>query len=82
MQNVKTRRKNQSDNKRLQYEHQCAICKGWFPASNIDIDHIKAEGHLTSESDFGAYCVFLFFGKLQKVCKPCHKVKTKTERGK
>ena len=76
----KTKRKNKSDNTRLKYEHQCAICKKWFPQKETHIDHIHAAGKLLCKEDFGPYCVFMFFSELQKVCKPCHKIKTREER--
>lgn len=77
---VQNRRVNQSDNKRLKYEHQCNHCKQWFPQKELQMDHIIPRGRFQSEQDWGfverTYC---YREGLQKLCKPCHQIKSNRE---
>ncbi len=85
------RRVYQGDNKRQRFEHQCNICKEWFKQSEVQIDHIiPCGGFFTpmyeiDEVAFKHFCYIMFCGPLQKLCKPCHNVKTaqdaKVKRG-
>lgn len=75
---LKARRNNKSANKRLKYEYQCAICKGWHPDKNIEVDHIIPAGSLRSGDDLKQFVERLFVEKegLQVLCRECHKIKT------
>ena len=75
------KRKSQSDNKRLKWEFQCALCNEWFPQKQISIDHIVPCGTLKSFDDLPEFCRRLFVGtsKMQALCKPCHDNKTKDD---
>lgn len=71
-------------------EHHCQVCNTWVKASvggenNIDVDHIipVIDIHDTSGKvqDWNVYKARLVCDKsnLQRICKPCHKAKTKKE---
>ena len=60
----------------------CAICKGEFPAKDVQIDHISPV--VDPEQGFISWDVFierLFCDadNMQTICKPCHKIKSKKE---
>lgn len=71
-------------------EYSCQVCNQWVRASvggksNIAVDHIIPV--IDDESGFKDWNVFhdrLFCEKknLQRICKPCHQVKTNAERNK
>jgi len=67
--------------KRYKTEYQCAHCKEWFKAAEVQVDHIVPAG---SDADWNKFIEGLFVGvdKLQVLCKPCHAIKTKKERKK
>ena len=71
------RRPNQSDNKRMKWEYQCAECRGWFRDDEVDVDHIVECGTLNRETA-GDFIERLFCEAkgLQLLCKGCHKQKT------
>lgn len=73
------RRDSQSENKRLKYEYQCAICKGWFPEKEIEVDHIIPAGSLRCGDDLKAFVERLFceMDGLRVLCEACHAVVTK-----
>jgi hypothetical protein len=76
------RRKYVGDNKRQRFEHECNICKNWYKQDEMQIDHIVPAGsflELTPKC-IGEFAYKLFEGRLQKLCKACHKIKTKEER--
>jgi hypothetical protein len=79
---AKTKRPNKSDNKRLKWEHKCNICKKWFPAKEISVDHITPCGTFLKDEHWKTFGPALFCSrtKLQKACKGCHNIKTKQER--
>ena len=68
--------------RRHKFEYMCAQCKGWFQQKEIQVDHIIPAGALNCHEDLKGFVARLFVGvdKLQIMCKPCHKVKTKEER--
>jgi len=78
---VLARRPNKSENKRLKYEYQCAICSMWFPEKEIEVDHIEPVGSLRSGNDLKDFVQNLFceVDKLRVLCEPCHKKVTKQQ---
>jgi 5-methylcytosine-specific restriction endonuclease McrA len=82
MNDPKTKRKNKSANKRLKYEHKCAMCKQWFPQKETVIDHIVPCGTFLCPADWATFGPNLWCDRsnLQKICKVCHAAKTKLER--
>lgn len=69
--------------KRQAKHFQCAECKGEFPSSQIQIDHIDPV--VDPEKGFEGWDVmvermFCDSEGLQVLCKPCHKVKSQTEK--
>lgn len=75
-------RPSQSDNKRLKYEYQCAICKGWFPKKEVSDDHIIPCGSLKSFDDLPGFVERLAVGVKgrQCLCITCHSEKSKRDR--
>ena len=73
-----SRRPNQSENKRLKWEFQCRKCLQWFPAKEIEVDHIVPVGTLRSFDDIGGYVQRLLceVDGLVVLCKQCHHSKT------
>lgn len=65
------------DNKRQKYEYLCAICNNYFPAKEVEVDHIVPAGKLGSYEDLPGFVERLFCSKegLRVVCKPCHKAR-------
>lgn len=63
-------------------QYRCAICREFFPAKEIRVDHIVkvvgAKG-IDSWDDFIS-ALFCDATNLQILCVPCHKEKTKQER--
>lgn len=74
----RARRPNQSSNARLKWEYQCADCKDWFPAKEVEIDHINEAGSLTCADDLPGFVERLFceVDGLQVLCTTCHNKKT------
>lgn len=71
------KRPYKGDNPRLKWEYQCKKCKKWFPAKNIEIDHIKEVGSLKSGDDLKGFVERLFAENgFQVLCKKCHNKKT------
>jgi len=64
------------------FEYQCEACRGWFPNSQIEVDHINPAGSLKTFDDLPGFVERLFCEEdnLQLICKPCHLKKTKEER--
>lgn len=71
-------------NNRQKWEYQCAVCKGWFKATEVAVDHIIPCGTFLKPEDWVTFGPGLFCGvdNLQILCKDCHKIKTKLERAK
>jgi len=76
------RRPNQSDNKRMKWEYQCAHCHKWFPDKQVQIDHIAPVGKLNCMDDVVPFIERLVVEKdgFQVLCRDCHQVKTNKER--
>jgi 5-methylcytosine-specific restriction endonuclease McrA len=77
------RRDNQSDNPRLKFEYQCAVCTNWFPEKQTIIDHIIPAGTLTCADDLPSFVERLFCEQegLRCLCKECHQKITNLQRG-
>lgn len=78
-----SKRPYKGTNKRLKWEYQCSKCKKWFPAKEIDVDHIIPAGSLKSAKDLPAFVEKLFIevDGLQLLCKKkCHAEKTIKDR--
>ena len=74
------RRKNQSANKRLKWEFQCAHCTDWFQQKHISVDHITPWGSLMDLSHEEAWARLLVsVDQLQILCKDCHDKKSASE---
>ena len=62
---------------------QCVFCKEWFPGSKLEVDHkVPSNGCNSFETaeQFLWYCGGLTSECFQLSCKPCHKIKTESER--
>ncbi len=73
-------RPNQSANKRLKTEFQCAHCKKWGARSECEIDHITECGSLKSYEDIPEFLKKLLPedpSAYQILCVGCHKIKTR-----
>lgn len=68
--------------KRRKKERQCAYCKGWFPTTGVQADHIVPAGKLSSWEDLVPFVQRMFVGieGFQCLCTACHNVKTQEER--
>lgn len=78
---IDSRRKNQSDNKRLKWEFQCNSCKEWFPDKETQVDHIVPVGSLRCSEDLAGFVERLTpEDGFQILCIPCHQQKTNKER--
>jgi len=76
-----SRRTNQSSNKRMKWEYQCAHCEGWFKDKDIQIDHVAPVGTLKCEDDLVPFLRRLTVEDgFQVLCKECHQIKTNKER--
>jgi len=77
------RRKNQSENKRMKWEYQCAHCKQWYKGDDVQVDHVTPVGSLKDLRDLPIFVKKLAaegVESYQVLCKPCHKVVTAEER--
>lgn len=61
-------------------KYQCAACKQLFKLKETDGDHIDPviDPH-TGFTTWDSYIERLFLGRIQVLCKPCHKAKTSAE---
>lgn len=78
----KARREYKGENKRQKYEYQCNVCKEWFKATDVQVDHKIPAGSLKGYEDLPGFVERLFCNELQIICKPDHKIKTAKERRK
>jgi hypothetical protein len=72
-----------TENKRLKVEYQCASCKNWFARKNVEIDHKIPCGTLTEYEHIPDFIKKLAAENVEDydvLCKPCHLSKTLTER--
>lgn len=62
---------------------QCNVCKGTFRISDIEVDHIKGNHSLKSLADIQNFImgiVLVTYEDLQLICKPCHLIKSYSEK--
>lgn len=62
---------------------QCALCWETVKASDAEVDHIHGNHSLKSMEDLRAFIESMIMVKvsdLQMVCKPCHKIKSYSEK--
>lgn len=79
----KARRDYKGPDKKRKAEYRCNICNNWFKSTDVQVDHISANGRLRDFKDLPEYVQFLLVrdvNELQVLCKNCHKKKTKEER--
>lgn len=71
----KAKRDYVGSNKRQKYEYLCALCNNYFPAKEVEVDHIVPAGKLSSYEDLPGFVERLFCAEdgLRVVCKPCHR---------
>ncbi len=76
------KRKSESDNKRLKWEYSCEECEGWFPGSQIEIDHIVPCGGLNGWDKILPWFknALVEIDGYQRLCKTCHRIKTNEEQ--
>lgn len=73
------RRAYKGPNKLQKWEYQCAICKQWFLAKEMEVDHYPEDaGSIRSVEDIGPFVGRLYceISNLRALCKPDHKVYT------
>lgn len=68
-----SRRKNQSDNRRLKWEYQCSNCRLWYPDKHVVVDHIIPCGSLTCADDLPGFVTRMFCEKegFRVLCIDC-----------
>ena len=61
---------------------QCYLCKNWFPASHLQVDHLDQAGSLRCEDDITPFIKNLACMKdnMRLSCKPCHETKTLADK--
>lgn len=77
------RRPYKGPNKRQKFEYQCAICKGWFKAADVVVDHYpKAAGSILSVADIGEFCNNLYceVDNLRVLCVDDHDLYTHMQK--
>lgn len=68
-------------NKRQKWEYQCNYCQEWYKGSEVQIDHITPSGSLKCGEDLQGFLERLTpESGYQVLCKPCHIIKTNSER--
>lgn len=72
-----SRRPNESTNKRLKWEFQCAACSGWFPRKGVQVDHLIECGSLKCFDDLPRFVETLYCEQdnLYVLCSYCHENK-------
>jgi 5-methylcytosine-specific restriction endonuclease McrA len=83
------RRLYHGENKRQKWEYKCVECfknnpeRGYYMLKEVVVDHILPSGTFLGPEHFATFVPNLFCSRdnLQILCKPCHKIKTKEERG-
>lgn len=75
------KRQYQGPNKKQKYEYQCNCCKQWYPAKDVNVDHIIPAGNLQSGKDLEGFVERLFceVDNLQVLCISCHDMKSKND---
>ena len=66
-------------NKRQKWEHQCALCGGWFAAKQIEIDHIEPCGELRSLDDLPRFVAVLLSepDNFRVTCTTCNQSRSR-----
>jgi hypothetical protein len=77
------RRAYKGSNKLQKWEYHCAICKEWYKAKEVCVDHYpKPAGSILSVADIGEFVNNLYceVDNLRVLCVPCHAVHTLAEK--
>lgn len=71
------RRPYSGPDKRTKWEHRCELCGGWFPAKQIEVDHVEPCGQLRDWSDLERFAKTLFCEaeNLRKTCEGCNQAR-------
>ncbi len=61
-------------NKRQKWEYPCAFCGDWYPAKQVQVDHVRACGELRSLDDLPGFVGRLLCeaDDLRILCRDCH----------
>lgn len=62
---------------------QCVFCKNWFSASKLEVDHKQCSNGCKNKEEaeqFLWYCAGVSKSGMQLSCKPCHSIKSYSER--
>ena len=65
------------------WANTCEKCKKWCKLSDLVMDHIEPIGGMRSLEDAGRWLIraLVEVDGYQRLCKKCHDIKTKEERG-
>lgn len=71
---LNSRRPYTGTDNRTKWEYECAGCNQWFPAKQINVDHLVPCGTLRSYSDLPGFVERLFceVDGLRLLCETCH----------
>jgi 5-methylcytosine-specific restriction endonuclease McrA len=83
-QQVKSANRKAVTGKRHKWLYTCAHCDQAFKDKEVQVDHIIPAGRLNSFKDLPGFVKRLYCepGDMQILCRPCHAVKTASERNK
>jgi hypothetical protein len=79
-------KKDGTRHKRNWVKRQCQVCNEWVPSGHIKVDHIDPViSVLEGKQDWNTFvdrlwCNTLGKANLQRICDPCHNIKTQGER--
>lgn len=80
----KQKRMRNVDTGRIANHSQCNLCKKWYPAYAMEVDHKQAGKSLKSLDDIKDKIVRMLYvdpeHDLQYLCKPCHKIKSYADK--
>lgn len=81
---AKTEKKINPKSGKMAQHYRCASCKEEFTSTNVEVDHIvpvipPSIGFTTWDNFINA--LFCDNDNLQVLCIPCHKIKSKQEKG-
>lgn len=81
LRNAYTERKLNKKSGKMAKHYRCASCNKDFPLTEVQVDHIQpvVPRNFTTWDSF-IERLYVEAKKLQVLCKPCHKTKTKVER--
>jgi len=77
------RRPYKGPNKLQKWEYSCSICKQWYKAKEVCVDHYpKPAGSILSVEDIGAFVNNLYceVDNLRVLCVPCHEIHTLADK--